>query len=66
MEREGTSMRKFILTALGLYVLGAIWKFEKDEDGTFIALSPFVAAIGLLLLTRRAEEALNGRRTTEP
>lgn len=59
-------MRKFILTAFGLYVLGAIWKFEKDEDGTFIALSPFVAAIGLLLLTRRAEEALSGSQRPRP
>lgn len=54
-------MRKIILAALGLYALGAVWKFEKDEDGTLIAISPFVAAIGLLLLTRRAEEALGGR-----
>jgi len=49
-------MPKFILAALGLYGLAAIWKFEKDEDGTLVALSPFIAAIALLLLSRKVEE----------
>jgi hypothetical protein len=51
-------MQKIILAALGLYALGAVWKFEKDRDGTLIALSPFIAAIGLLLLSRKVEEKL--------
>jgi len=51
-------MQKVILAALGLYALGAVWKFEKDNDGTLIALSPFIAAVGLLLLSRKVQEEL--------
>ena len=51
-------MRKLILIALGLYGLAALWKTEEEQDGLLVALSPFVAAIAISLLTRR--ERANG------
>jgi len=54
-------MRKLILTTLGLLVFAALWKKEAEEDGTSVALSPFIAAlafeIGILLLRRNGREA---------
>ncbi|HEX3808859.1 MAG TPA: hypothetical protein VHW02_04080 [Rhizomicrobium sp.] len=54
-------MRKLILLGLGLYGLAALWKLEEEEDGLLVALSPFVAAIALAMLTRpeRREVTLN-------
>jgi hypothetical protein len=46
-------MRKLILIGLGLYGLAALWKAEEEEDGLLVALSPFVAAIAIAVLTRR-------------
>jgi hypothetical protein len=52
-------MRKLILAVFGLYTLAAIWKFEEEEDGALIALSPFIAAIAIALLSRRRSSALD-------
>jgi len=45
-------MRKLILIGLGLYGLAALWRAEEEEDGLLVALSPFVAAIAIAMLTR--------------
>lgn len=46
-------MRKLILLGLGIYGLAAVWRAEEKEDGLLVALSPFVAAVAITLLTRR-------------
>lgn len=51
-------MRGLLLVLLGLFTLGAVWKFEKKNDGTLIALSPFIAAIAIMALTRRERQEL--------
>jgi hypothetical protein len=49
-------MRKYLLIGLGLCAFGALWKWEEDEDGTAVAVSPFLAAaaieLGVFLLRR--------------
>jgi hypothetical protein len=49
-------MKKLILAALGLYTLGALYKFEKQQDGTLIALSPFLAALAIVFLSRSKDD----------
>jgi hypothetical protein len=55
-------MRKFLMIAAGLFAFGAFWKAEAEEDGTRVALSPFLAALaieaGILLLRRRQNSLL--------
>jgi len=55
-------MRKLLLVGLGLCALGALWKAEKEEDGTVVALSPFLAALaleaGIFLLRRHQSQLL--------
>ena len=55
-------MRKLLLIAAGLFAFGALWKAEAEEDGTAVALSPFVAAlaieIGIVLLRRKQTRLL--------
>jgi len=55
-------MRKLLMIATGLFVFGALWKAEADEDGPAVALSPFLAAIaievGILLLRRKQTRIL--------
>ena len=46
-------MRKLILIGLGLYGLAAVWRAEEKQDGLLVALSPFVAAIAIAMLTKR-------------
>lgn len=46
-------MRKLILIGLGFYGLAALWRAEEKEDGLLVALSPFVAALAIAMLTRR-------------
>jgi hypothetical protein len=56
-------MRKLLLIGLGLCAAGAIWRFEDEEDGTAIALSPFLAALALeagIFLLRRHQTTLLG------
>ena len=50
-------MRKLILIGLGIYGLAAVWRAEEREDGLLVALSPFVAAIAIAMLTRRDRAA---------
>ena len=56
-------MRKFLLIGLGLCLLGSLWKAEEEEDGTAVALSPFLAALALetgIFLLRRHQGLLLG------
>jgi hypothetical protein len=46
-------MRKLIVIGLGLCGLAAVWRAEEKEDGLLVALSPFIAAIAIAVLTRR-------------
>lgn len=58
-------MRRLMVLGLALCTLGAIWKFEEEEDGAVIALSPFLAALaieaGIFLLRRHQGSLLNMR-----
>ena len=54
-------MRKLLMIGLGLCALGALWKAEEEEDGTVVALSPFLAALAIeagIFLLRRHQGAL--------
>jgi hypothetical protein len=54
-------MRKLLMVGLGLCALGALWKAEEEEDGTVVALSPFLAALAIeagIFLLRRHQGAL--------
>ena len=54
-------MRRLIVIGLTLCTLGAIWKFEEEEDGAAPALSPFLAALAIeagIFLIRRHQGAL--------
>jgi len=52
-------MRKAMWIGLGLVALAAVWKFEEEEDGTAVALSPFLAALAIaILVPRRRDGAL--------
>jgi hypothetical protein len=56
-------MRKLLLLGLGLCVLGAWWKVEEEEDGSVVAISPFLAALALeagIFLLRRHQSGLLG------
>ena len=59
-------MRKLLLIGLGLCTLGALWKVEQEEDGTIVALSPFLAALaletGIFMLRRHQNQLLTARR----
>ena len=66
-------MRRLLLIGLGLCAAGAIWRFEDDEDGAAVALSPFLAALALeagIFLLRRHQTSLlgisGGRRSSGP
>jgi hypothetical protein len=56
-------MRKFLLIVAGLSIFCALWKAEAEEDGTAVALSPFLAALTIeaviLLLTRKRNNLLS-------
>jgi len=58
-------MRKLLLVGLGLCALGALWKAEQEEDGTVIALSPFLAALaleaGIFMLRRHQNQLLTAK-----
>lgn len=58
-------MQKWLLAGLGLCALGALWKFEKDEDGPLVAWSPFLAALaieaGVFMLRRHQTDLLRDR-----
>lgn len=54
-------MRKLLMIGLGLCALGAMWKAEEEEEGTIIALSPFLAALGIeigIFMLRRHQGSL--------
>jgi hypothetical protein len=56
-------VRKLLLIGLSLCAVGAIWRFEEEEDGAAVALSPFFAALALeagIFLLRRHQTALLG------
>jgi hypothetical protein len=57
---KGKTMRKLILIGLGVYGLAALWRAEEKEDGLLVALSPFIAAIAIAVLSRgsRSSESL--------
>jgi hypothetical protein len=59
-------MRKLLLIGLGLCALGALWKAEQEEDGTAVALSPFLAALaleaGIFMLRRHQNQLLIANR----
>jgi predicted nucleotidyltransferase len=56
-------MRKFLLIVAGLSIFGALWRTEAEEDGSDVALSPFLAALvieaAILLLTRKRNDLLS-------
>jgi hypothetical protein len=57
-------VRRLLLIGLGLCAVGAIWRFEEEEDG--IMLSPFLAALALetgIFLLRRHQSSLLGATT---
>lgn len=49
-------MRKYLLIGMGLCAAGALWSWEKEEDGAAVAYSSFLAAlaieVGVFLLRR--------------
>ena len=54
-------MRKLLMIGLGLCALGALWRVEEEEDGTAVAMSPFLAALAIeagIFLLRRHQGAL--------
>jgi len=56
-------MRKLLLVGMGLCLVGALWRVEEEEDGTAVALSPFLAALALeagIFLLRRHQTSLLG------
>ena len=59
-------MRKLLLIGLGLCAFGALWKAEAEEDGTIVALSPFLAAlaleVGIFMLRRHQGQLLMAPR----
>jgi hypothetical protein len=58
-------VRRLLLIGLGLCAVGAIWRFEEEEDGAVVALSPFLAALALeagIFLLRRHQTSLLGVR----
>ena len=59
-------MRKLLLIGLGLCTLGALWRVEQEEDGTVVALSPFLAALaleaGIFMLRRHQNQLLQAPR----
>ena len=56
-------MRKLLLVGLGLCTIGALWRAEQEEDGTIVALSPFLAAlaleVGIFMLRRHQSQLLS-------
>ena len=57
-------MRKLLMIGLGLCAVGALWKVEEEEDGTAVALSPFLAALAIeagIFLLRRHQGGLLGQ-----
>jgi hypothetical protein len=51
-------MRRLFFLGLGLCILGALWKVEKEEDGAAVAASPFLAALAIevaIFLARRRQ-----------
>ena len=59
-------MRKILLIATGLCAFAVLWKEEAEEDGTAIALSPFLGALAIeaaiLLLTRKRNTLIGSNR----
>jgi hypothetical protein len=54
-------MRKLLMIGLGLCAVGALWKVEEEEDGTAVALSPFLAALAIeagIFMLRRHQGSL--------
>ena len=54
-------MRKLLIIGLGLCAAGALWKVEEEEDGTMVALSPFLAALAIeagIFMLRRHQGSL--------
>jgi len=54
-------MQKLILIGAGLFLFGALLKKEAREDGTAVALSPFIAALAIeavIVLLRRDQSRL--------
>jgi hypothetical protein len=54
-------MRKLLIIGLGLCAVGALWKAEEEEDGTVVALSPFLAALAIeagIFMLRRHQGSL--------
>jgi hypothetical protein len=55
-------MQKLILALIAGTALGALWRFEKEEDGAAVALSPFFLAfaieVGIFLLRRQQNDLL--------
>ncbi len=54
--------QKILLVGLGLCAFGALWRAEQEEDGTIVALSPFLAALaleaGIFMLRRHQSQLL--------
>src|SRR5476649_1118896 len=64
LEQNGADiMRKLLLVGLGLCTIGALWRAEQEEDGTIVALSPFLAAlaleVGIFMLRRHQSQLLS-------
>jgi hypothetical protein len=56
-------MQKIILAIIAGTALGALWRFEKEEDGAAVALSPFLLALaieaGIFMLRRHQNDLLS-------
>ena len=60
-------MRKVLMILTGICAFAALWKEEAEEDGTAIALSPFLGALAIeaaiLLLTCKRNTRIGSSRT---
>ena len=62
------TVRNALLVFTGVCAFAALWKKEAEEDGTAIALSPFLGALAIeaaiLLLSRKRNELVDSTRTS--
>ena len=65
--RRWQDMRRLLWLGLGLCAIASLWKFEAEEDGPAVALSPFLAALaleaGIFLLRRHQNQLLAANKS---
>ena len=63
---RGYAMGKLLWVGLGLCAIAALWRAEQEEDGTIVALSPFLAALaleaGIFMLRQHQSQLLTVKR----